>query len=80
MLLIITHPSRFLRIRLKYIYLSFISYYIIITGYLSFILSLTEGFIGHLLRRGQMPYRGITAMINIIAVIPIVGIIISELI
>ena len=39
-----------------------------------------EGFLGHLLCRGQMSYWGITVMINIVAVLPCCGIIIAELI
>ena len=39
-----------------------------------------EGFLGHLLCWGQMSYWGITVMINIVAVLPCCGIIISELI
>ena len=53
---------------------------IIITGYLLFILSMIEGFLGHLLCWGQMSYWGITVMINIVAVLPCCGIIIAELI
>ena len=39
-----------------------------------------EGFLGYLLCWGQMSYWGITVMINIVAVLPLCGIIISELI
>ena len=39
-----------------------------------------EGFLGHLLCRGQMSYWGITVMINIVAVLPCCGIVIAELI
>ena len=39
----------------------------IFSGYLLSILPMIEGFSGHLLRRGQMPYRGTTATINIAA-------------
>ena len=51
-----------------------------ITGYLLFILSMIEGFLGYLLCWGQMSYWGITVMINIVAVLPCCGIIIAELI
>ncbi len=53
---------------------------IIVSGYLSFILTMIEGFVGYLLCWGQMPYWGITVMINPIAVFPCSGIIIAELI
>ena len=39
-----------------------------------------EGFLGYLLCWGQMPYRGITVMINPIAVLPGFGISLAELI
>ena len=50
------------------------------SGYLLFIFSMIEGFLGYLLCWGQMSYWGITVMINIVAVLPCIGIIISELI
>jgi len=43
-------------------------------------LCLIEGFLGHVLNRGQMSYRGITVMINIVSILPLFGIIVSELI
>ena len=39
-----------------------------------------EGFLGYLLCWGQMSYWGITVMINIVAVLPITGPLIAELI
>ena len=74
------HLIRAIWIKLKVIYIKFITFTIIITGYLLFILSMIEGFLGHLLCRGQMSYWGITVMINIVAVLPCCGIIIAELI
>lgn len=41
--------------------------FIWIPGRILFILSLIEGFSGHVSNRGQMSYRGITVMINILA-------------
>ena len=41
--------------------------FIWIPGRIIFILSLIEGFSGHVSNRGQMSYRGITVMINILA-------------
>jgi len=51
-----------------------------VSGRLIFILSLIEGFLGHVLNRGQMSYRGITVMINIVSILPLFGNIVSELI
>ena len=79
-LLILLHLIRAIWIKLKVIYIKFISFIIIITGYLLFILSMIEGFLGYLLCWGQMSYWGITVMINIVAVLPCCGIIIAELI
>ena len=50
-------------IKLKVITIKNLSFIIIITGYLLFILSMIEGFLGHLLCWGQMSYWGITVMI-----------------
>ena len=74
------HSTRSIWIRLKVIYIKFITFMIIVSGYLPFILTMIEGFLGYLLCWGQMPYRGITVMINPIAVLPCRGIIIAELI
>ena len=79
-LLILLHLIRAIWIKLKVIYIKFITFIIIITGYLLFIFTMIEGFLGHLLCRGQMSYWGITVMINIVAVLPCCGIIIAELI
>ena len=79
-LLILLHLIRAIWIKLKVIYIKFITFIVIITGYLLFILSMTEGFLGYLLCWGQMSYWGITVMINIIAVLPCCGIVIAELI
>ena len=79
-LLILLHLIRAIWIKLKVITIKNLSFIIIITGYLLFILSMIEGFLGHLLCWGQMSYWGITVMINIVAVLPCCGIIIAELI
>lgn len=79
-LLILLHLIRAIWIKLRIIYIKFITFIIIITGYLLFILSMIEGFLGYLLCWGQMSYWGITVMINIVAVLPCCGIIIAELI
>lgn len=73
---IIIHFSRNIWLRLRFIY-SYIEI-IIITGWVIFIIALIEGFLGYLLIRGQMPYWGITVIINIVSVLPIVGIILSN--
>ena len=74
------HLIRSIWIKLKLLYTQCITFTIHITGYLLFILSMIEGFLGYLLCWGQMSYWGITVMINIVAIIPCCGIIISELI
>ena len=74
------HLIRAIWIKLKVIYIKFITFIIIITGYLLFILTMIEGFLGYLLCWGQMSYWGITVMINIVAVLPCCGIVIAELI
>ena len=79
-LLLLLHLIRAIWIKLKTIYIKFYSLIIIITGYLLFILSMIEGFLGYLLCWGQMSYWGITVMINIIGVLPCCGIIIASLI
>ena len=79
-LFIYIHFIRAIWIKLKTIYIQFISYLLIITGYILFILIMIEGFLGYLLRWGQMSYWGITVMINIISVLPYCGIILAELI
>ena len=74
------HFIRYIWIKLKInsFYLS--SYLIIITGWIIFILSLIEGFLGYILIWGQMSYWGITVMINIVAILPCCGIVLAELI
>ena len=79
-LLILLHLIRAILIKSWIIHIKFITFIIIITGYLLFILSMIEGFLGYLLCWGQMSYWGITVMINIVAVLPCCGIIIAELI
>ena len=79
-LLILLHFIRAIWIKLKVIYIKFITFIIIISGYLLFILSMIEGFLGYLLCWGQMSYWGITVMINIVAVLPCCGVVIAELI
>ena len=79
-LLIYFHFIRAIWIKLKIIYIQFITFIIIITGWIIFVLSMIEGFLGYLLCWGQMPYWGITVMINILAVLPCCGIVIAELI
>lgn len=79
-LFIYFHFIRFIWIKLKIIYIQFISFIFIITGWFLFILSMIEGFLGYLLSWGQMSYWGITVMINIVAVLPCCGIVIAELI
>ena len=79
-LLILLHLIRAIWIKSKIIHIKLITFMLIISGYLLFILSMIEGFLGHLLCRGQMSYWGITVMINIVAVLPCCGIIIAELI
>jgi ubiquinol-cytochrome c reductase cytochrome b subunit len=49
-----------------------------ISGYLIFILCLIEGFLGYVPNWGQMSYRGITATINIVSILPILGNLLSE--
>ena len=78
-LLILLHLIRAIWIKSKIIRIKFITWIIIITGYLLFILSMIEGFLGYLLCWGQMSYWGITVMINIVAVLPCCGITIAEL-
>jgi len=79
-LLLMLHLIRSIWIKLKLLYTQCITFTIHITGYLLFILSMIEGFLGYLLCWGQMSYWGITVMINIVAILPCCGIIISELI
>nr|YP_010729747.1 cytochrome b [Calcarina hispida]WEF49987.1 cytochrome b [Calcarina hispida] len=79
-LLLMLHLIRSIWIKSKLLYTQCISFTIYITGYLLFILSMIEGFLGYLLCWGQMSYWGITVMINIVAILPCCGIIISELI
>jgi len=74
------HFIRAIWIKLKIIYIQFITFIIIISGWIIFLLSMIEGFLGYLLIWGQMSYWGITVMINIVAVLPCCGIIIAELI
>jgi quinol-cytochrome oxidoreductase complex cytochrome b subunit len=78
--LVLLHLIRSIWIKSKIIHIKFITFIIIITGYLLFILSMIEGFLGYLLCWGQMSYWGITVMINIVAVLPITGPLIAELI
>ncbi len=66
-------------IKLKIIYSQFITFIIIIIGQIIPVLPMIEGFLGHLFIWGQMPYWGITVMINIVAVLPCYGIVIAEL-
>jgi len=79
-LLILLHFIRAIWIKLKVITIKNLSFIVIITGYLLFILSMIEGFLGYLLCWGQMSYWGITVMINIVAVLPCCGVVIAELI
>jgi len=74
------HFIRAIWIKLKNIYIQFIAVVVIISGQIIFVLSMIEGFLGYLLSWGQMPYWGITVMINIVAVLPCFGIVIAELI
>ena len=60
------HLIRAIWIKLKVITIKNLSFIIIITGYLLFILSMIEGFLGHLLCWGQMSYWGITGLSYII--------------
>ena len=78
-LLILLHLIRAIWIKSKIIRIKFITWIILITGYLLFILSMIEGFLGYLLCWGQMSYWGITIMINIVAVLPCCGISLAEL-
>ena len=80
MLLVLLHFIRAIWIKLKIIHIKFITFIIIITGYILFVQSLIEGFLGYLLCWGQMSYWGITVMINIVAVLPCCGVVIAELI
>ena len=43
-----------------------------ISGWILYFLSLATGFLGYILNWGQMSYRGITVMINMISVIPFI--------
>ena len=79
-LLILLHLIRAIWIKSKSIYIKLITALINISGYLLFILTMIEGFLGHPLCWGQMPHWGIIVMINVIAVLPCRGIIIAELI
>ena len=54
----ITTENAIIWIKLKVITIKNLSFIIIITGYLLFILSMIEGFLGHLLCWGQMSYWG----------------------
>jgi len=55
-LLLLLHLIRSIWIKSKLIHIQCITFILIITGYLLFILSMIEGFLGHLLCRGQMSY------------------------
>ena len=77
---ILLHLIRAIWIKSKSIYIKLITALINISGYLLFILTMIEGFLGHPLCWGQMPHWGIIVMINVIAVLPCFGIIIAELI
>jgi len=70
----------FIRIKLRIIYIQFITAWFIITGQVIFVLAMIEGFLGHLSSWGQMLYRGTTAMTNTVAVLSCHGIVIAELI
>ena len=79
MFLIFIHWIRGPWIKIKVIN-SYANCLIWVTGWIIFISSLIEGFLGHILNRGQTSYRGITAIINILSVLPFSGSIIAELI
>ena len=66
-LLIPFHRIRAIRIKSKIIYTRFLTFIITTSGYLLFILSMIEGFIGHLLCRGH--YR-ITSL-SVIAILTV---------
>lgn len=75
---IMIHWIRNIWMKLKIIYIFSITELIIITGWIIFIFTMIEGFLGYLLCWGQMSHRGITVMINIVCVLPGVGIIICD--
>ena len=79
-LMLLLHLIRSIWIKPKLVNTNCITFILIMSGYLLFIFSMIEGFLGYLLCWGQMSYWGITVMINIVAVLPCIGIIISELI
>lgn len=49
-----------------------------VSGWVIFLCSLIDSFLGYILNWGQMSYWGITVMINILSIIPIIGSYIGE--
>jgi len=80
MLFLLLHFLRALYFKLFMVFYLFFSFILFFSGFLLFILSNIEGFLGYILVWGQMSYWGITVMINIIAVLPYCGIVLSQLI
>jgi len=62
MLFLLLHGSRGIRLKLRFGSLSVLW----ISGFILLGISLAEGFLGYILDWGQMSYRGVTAMINIL--------------
>ena len=79
MVFILIHWIRGAWIRLKVID-SLLNCFIWVSGWVILSCSLIEGFFGYILNWGQMSYWGITVMINLLSILPLVGLIIAELI
>ena len=77
--ILLLHFIRNLWIKERIIYVKYITFIVLISGWILFILSMIEGFLGYILCWGQMSYWGITVMINIIAIVPLSGAHIAEL-
>ena len=60
--LLLLHGSRGIRLKLRFGSLSVLW----ISGFILLGIPLAEGFLGYILDWGQMSYRGVTAMINIL--------------
>ena len=73
-----SHSIRFIWIKLKIINIQFITFIIVIIGWIISIFPSIEGSSGHLPCRGQMSYWGTTATTNIIVTLPCCGIVIAK--